>query len=401
MKERDKLHVVQGMCFEEFACHHRKVALRTNASIFQNWTLHLLCLFSAICGMFKETKLASGPIFGFFQKWKCVRRHFWGHGAGGGGGNLGVLGVLRVSVMLSVSVESAMECWIRDNDVFCAVSPSGTSEKPLLAATPAFSLRFQAMPEPHNALVITSGYTDQHTAHSTHTTHNSTCGVEKIGIRDTKQPPRHVVAQRWATPSRSPSSASATTGCVVICSMLVGSAIFSIAKSLSADRTMTHAKCLVSWVRVVCRCPMWKNSCFVTNVTAGCIFHRKAQHWRFKWRFSAPLLHTTIPRNKKSPMPNTQGKGGPEIAGHPCQTLSMQGAPISFLKGFILVTLVELFLFLHENNTRKVLRNSEVKVEEHTCSLVWQSRERGVLRCELQSRFTPEGQWHHMLMRVQ
>ena len=54
MKERDKLHVVQGMCFEEFACRHRKVALRTNASIFQNWTPHFCVCFPPFAARWKK-----------------------------------------------------------------------------------------------------------------------------------------------------------------------------------------------------------------------------------------------------------------------------------------------------------------------------------------------------------
>ena len=56
--------------------------------------------------------------------------------------------------MLPVSVESAVDCQTRANDVFRAVSLSGTVwfamlvllGKPLLAATQAFSLRTHSLP---------------------------------------------------------------------------------------------------------------------------------------------------------------------------------------------------------------------------------------------------------------
>ena len=64
--------------------------------------------------------------------------------------------VLSVSVVFFVSVESAMECRMRVNDVFCAVSLGGTmrslritvlcySTNRLLAATQPFTLRTQAL----------------------------------------------------------------------------------------------------------------------------------------------------------------------------------------------------------------------------------------------------------------
>ena len=42
------------------------------------------------------------------------------------GANLGWESVLSVSVVLTVFVESAMECQLRVNEVFCTVSLSGT-----------------------------------------------------------------------------------------------------------------------------------------------------------------------------------------------------------------------------------------------------------------------------------
>ena len=58
--------------------------------------------------------------------------------------------MLSVSVVLSVSVESVMECQMRANDVFlraarCEVPRSLFKKKPPLAAMQAFSLRTQEL----------------------------------------------------------------------------------------------------------------------------------------------------------------------------------------------------------------------------------------------------------------
>ena len=113
-------------------------------------------VFSTICGTLKTKKKGPGAVFkvfldllGHFEVQRA--RNFW---FGMCHKTVGLYHVLSVSVVPSVSVESAME----SNDVlmtcFCAVSferhdvksQDHCSKKPPLAATQAFSLRTQALP---------------------------------------------------------------------------------------------------------------------------------------------------------------------------------------------------------------------------------------------------------------
>ena len=113
--DRLNMHVVQGMRFEDSACCQRKSARCKNAFIFQNGPPHFYTLFSTTCGTLK--KLGVGPIFGFLRSESGLLALFRIREA-----HFERVGVLSVSVVLPVSVESAMECQIRVSDVFCAVS---------------------------------------------------------------------------------------------------------------------------------------------------------------------------------------------------------------------------------------------------------------------------------------
>ena len=77
-------------------------------------------MFPTICGTFKQ-KRAKGPSFGSLGSENGPLGTFEDQGA-----HLVYAGVLSLSVVLSVSVKHDVECQVRVNDVFYAVSLSGT-----------------------------------------------------------------------------------------------------------------------------------------------------------------------------------------------------------------------------------------------------------------------------------
>ena len=113
------MHVDGGMCFEEFASRLRKSCTSQKASFFfrHGGSSFVHCVFYHLLHVQKNHKNGTRNPFPSFWKAKMGPRallrireaHF------------GQAGVLSLSVVPSVSVEGAMECQLRVNDVFCAV----------------------------------------------------------------------------------------------------------------------------------------------------------------------------------------------------------------------------------------------------------------------------------------
>ena len=108
--------------FEEFASCPRKVVHRKNASIFQNGHPHCYTVASTICGTVVKQNGPRDP-FSVFWEVEVGLEHIEDWGA-----HFVRESVLSVSVMLSVSLESAMQYRMRVDDVLCGVSLSGTMQ---------------------------------------------------------------------------------------------------------------------------------------------------------------------------------------------------------------------------------------------------------------------------------